>query len=662
MKKPDFVIVGSSGGGATIAWTLAKYGFEIVILEQGSDIAAETQRYPSDNSVVLPSNQASQDFNKRVHDEYRFKNERPSVWKRPRGEYNTFRLSDADLASPLPGMGGYTASVLGGGSVLWGTWSYRATPIDFRLGSLFDELKQQKTMEEWGYAVPDWPIDYADIEPYYNLSEALLGVSGDRSSITEAIMESAWYSAFKKYDCFKDAGNWEPGYPFPRAPVEKTPVGHFIAEGFRNMKSVGFGDHRPFALPSGLLAPGKGKNGGNLAYCTRDELRKAIEAWPGYIDKPEFWQQTPEDIWSEAERDACNMCGFCGGFLCWGKHSPKGSSRSTTLEEIKDLPNVTIITHAKAIEVLYDHRLRRATGVRYFDISDPNQPKDSRVMADSVILSCGAVQSARLLFMSGPPGGLGNRHDQLGRNATFHTFDLLGTFYLPVEYNGAQLHGLLHGEIGHTGNTASFGSYFVEDDGAGGHNGMWCKAGTMVSTAKHNPMGDAMRKVSSGKGETGKEFLSEMSKHARKLQLRLTGDDLPMPRNRVDLDPTHVDEYGLPVARITRNYGEHEKWMGRLMEARISAVFDHHRHLIPDSGPHKYRPGNVKLIGDHQHGTCRMGDDPTQSVLDRNCRLHDVQNLFVVDTACFPTGFGLNPMVTVVANALRVGTWIGKEM
>ena len=85
--------------------------------------------------------------------------------------------------------------------------------------------------------------------------------------------------------------------------------------------------------------------------------------------------------------------------------------------------------------------------------------------------------------------------------------------------------------------------------------------------------------------------------------------------------------------------------------------------------PYKAIPGTtvktsnaiVTLIGDHQMGTCRMGDDPTESVVDRFCRLHDVPNVFVVDTSFFPTGFGLNPMVTTVANALRVGSWIVEQ-
>ena len=189
----------------------------------------------------------------------------------------------------------------------------------------------------------------------------------------------------------------------------------------------------------------------------------------------------------------------------------------------------------------------------------------------------------------------------------------------------------------------------------------------MVSTAKKNPLSNAIRQYSKGKHRLkdgtwdGKKFLKDVSEHARKVQLRLTGDDMPMPENRVDLDPKYVDEYGLPVARITRRYGENEKWMGHVMEDRFMDAFKRFHETGVLKRNTQYRPGDVRLIGHHQHGTCRMGDDPKNSVLDRNCRLHDVKNLFVVDTSCFPTGFGLNPMVTVVANALRVGTWIVNE-
>jgi choline dehydrogenase-like flavoprotein len=152
-----------------------------------------------------------------------------------------------------------------------------------------------------------------------------------------------------------------------------------------------------------------------------------------------------------------------------------------------------------------------------------------------------------------------------------------------------------------------------------------------------------------------------MESYTRSLELRLTADDLPMTRTRVDLDPRFVDEYGFPVARITRELGPHEWQMFTLVEPEMARVFE----PFKKSGAIEslvISPAILNLVGDHQMGTCRMGDDPKVSVVDRHCRLHDAKNVFVVDSSFFPTGFGLNPMVTVVANALRVGTHIADSL
>ncbi len=276
--------------------------------------------------------------------------------------------------------------------------------------------------------------------------------------------------------------------------------------------------------------------------------------------------------------------------------------------------------------------------------------------AEYVIVSCGAVQSARLLLMSGPPGGLGNRYDQIGRYATFHLFGLSLACTLPPTFQG-----FLHSEFGHTGNTALFEHYFIHDDRPNTSTaGRWWKAGTIVSTALKNPLENADGLVR--KGKFGVDLLTSMESYPRSLQLRLTGDDLPRAENRVDLDPTYVDEYGLPVARITRRYGPHEQLMFDLAEPKLRDIVAYYKSLgLVSDADIVYSRGILDLIGDHQMGTCRMGDDPTRSVVDRQCRLHEVPNVFVVDSSFMPTGFGLNPMVTVVANALRVGTWIVNE-
>ncbi len=633
MELADFVVIGSSGGGGTIAWLLARAGFKVVVLEQGADWARpliqDPPPYAPPPGPNRPLNYEAERYNPLPHDEYRFRIERPELKRRPRGDYNTFRKSDQ--ADAIPFGAGWTGSMLGGGSVIWGAWSFRALPIDYKLATHYAKTGQLQQLQEWGYSLPDWPVEYREMEPYYNVAETLLAVSGNREEINRGIRESAWYKAFSGEDYFRNAGNWQPQFPFPCSAYPLTPVGELIQQGFQksNWTSV--------RLPSGMVAPGSG------TYATRDAIQRALAVWDGR-DRPEFWRQPAEKIWSERVRDACNMCGFCGEYLCWGKNGPKSGSRASTLKELADLPNAEILTNARVFEVIYDDRTRRATGARYLDISDPDKPKVCTQRARNVIVSCGAVQSARLLLMSGPPGGLGNRYGQVGRYAMFHLFGLGATCLFPAPFQG-----YMHGELGHTGNTVTFEHYFVPDAAR-----KWWKAGTFVSTAKKNPLDNAVGAVKRD-GLFGPKLLTAMEEYARGVEVRLTGDDLPRFDNRVDLDPVYVDEYGLPVARITRNFGPHELQMFRLTRPLLEQVFKPYERLGTKVNS---SDGIVDLIGDHQMGTCRMGDDPATSVVDRFCRLHGVPNVFVVDSSFFPTGFGLNPMVTVVANALRVGTWI----
>src|SRR6266567_1558289 len=123
MADHQFIIVGSGGGGGTIAWLLAKAGYEVLLLEQGSDFA---------------SSQRHADWDPAVHDEFLFRLRKPDPKRRLRGDYSTFRnLNSGGAAQPFGG--GWTGSVLGGGSMLWGTWAFRALPIDFKLKTHFEK-------------------------------------------------------------------------------------------------------------------------------------------------------------------------------------------------------------------------------------------------------------------------------------------------------------------------------------------------------------------------------------------------------------------------------------------------------------------------------------------------------------------------------------------
>jgi choline dehydrogenase-like flavoprotein len=118
------------------------------------------------------------------------------------------------------------------------------------------------------------------------------------------------------------------------------------------------------------------------------------------------------------------------------------------------------------------------------------------------------------------------------------------------------------------------------------------------------------------------------------------------------------DAQGLPVARITHRQHPNDIAMNDWFAARILELA---QACEPVSAWRIRLPGlteidaNTAMRGSaHVHGTCRMGADPSRSVLDRHCRAHDVKNLWVVDGSCFPTAGGYNPTLTLLANAYRV--------
>lgn len=130
--------------------------------------------------------------------------------------------------------------------------------------------------------------------------------------------------------------------------------------------------------------------------------------------------------------------------------------------------------------------------------------------------------------------------------------------------------------------------------------------------------------------------------------------DMPQHDNRVDLDDSVIDAWGLPVARVTLSPHENDIAQGRFLVDRCGEILEAAGATQVDRVYADRVTGNCS----HQHGTTRMGNDPQTSVVDRNCRTHEVRNLFVVDGAPFPTATGANPTLTIMANAWRVAEHI----
>lgn len=261
--------------------------------------------------------------------------------------------------------------------------------------------------------------------------------------------------------------------------------------------------------------------------------------------------------------------------------------------------------------------------------------------ADVFLLACGAVETARLMLMSTSgrfPNGLANTNDLVGRNVTFHEYSAsVATFDDPV-YAWAG------------GGYVSASSFeFYEHDASRG----FVSGGHIAAAGVGIPL--PINWGLPGKptwGAEAKQIDRDYFSHSMAVAMVL--HDMPQHDNRVDLDDTVVDAWGLPVARITLAPHENDLAQGRFLVDRCGDI------LEAAGGQDVTRVYADKVTGNcsHQHGTARMGDDPQTSVTDRNCRAHEVDNLYVVDGSPFPTATGANPTLTIMANAWRVAEHI----
>ena len=163
-------------------------------------------------------------------------------------------------------------------------------------------------------------------------------------------------------------------------------------------------------------------------------------------------------------------------------------------------------------------------------------------------------------------------------------------------------------------------------------------------------------------GLSARRWGSELKRFLREFPRAITIgsilEDLPMEENRVDLDPDIRDSDGLPAPRLTHRQHPNDIAMNRWYAARLPDIADacdaSEKWLMQLPGTTRIDEQTAMKGSAHVHGTCRMGSDPSRSVLDRWCRAHDVANLWVVDGSGFPSSGGYNPTLTILANAYRV--------
>ena len=328
-------------------------------------------------------------------------------------------------------------------------------------------------------------------------------------------------------------------------------------------------------------------------------------------------------------RAACVNCGMCSGYGCHVR--ARSSSAVTVLPIAVATGNCEIRANSYVREITADSR-GRVTGAVYFN----HHGHEVAQKAKAVVLSANASETPRLLLLSKSarfPDGLANSNGLVGK------YLMLG--------GGAGASGLLEHPLNdYKGVVSGTGIVdYVPTDPARGFYG----GGRMTSRGYDTPISYGLRGLQPGAPRWGagyKQALRDQARHKMAVNCYVT--QLPLESNRVDLDPDVKDAWGLPAMRITsKSHPDDIKAMEFFRQKSIEILEAAGAKDI-FAGPVRDRTG-----GAHNRGTCRMGNDPKTSVVDKFHRAHDVPNLFIVDGSNLVTGGRNHPTMTIQALAFR---------
>jgi choline dehydrogenase-like flavoprotein len=542
-KTPvDFVVVGAGGAGAIVAKELSTVGFQVVMLEQGP--------YLHESSFQ--------------HDELKFKDtyDPPFIGQETLTNIhslqpNTFRKSETEKAEVAAAI--TYGRCVGGGTVHFTANYWRFHEIDFVERSRWGSIA--------GTGFADWPITYADLEPYYTKAEWELGVSG-----------SAGASPF-------DPPRSKP-YPLPPLPIKSSGV--LFERGARKL-----GLH-PFPAPMAILS----------------------QPYHG--------------------RSNCQHCGFCEWFGCeWG-------AKSSTLAAVIPLAEKTgrceIRANSYVTKIVTDKR-GRVTGVNYFD----SQKRGQFQRAKAVVLCANGAETPRLLLLSESslfPQGLANSSGLVGKYLMIdQSAPAQGTFEHPLnDYKSVQVTRVAHD--------------FYDSDPKRGFFG----GGGLDGRFDWYPIGYALNGMPPDAPRWGARFKASLRENFNRTMMVLAHTTtLPVASNSISLDPEVKDAWGQPAIRVT--------FKGHPDDIKNLAFFrDRELELLDAAGARQEWafPIGDATLGVHLLGTCRMGDDPKESVVDKFHRAHDVPNLFIVDGSSFVTSGRNQPTCTIQALAYRASDKIAR--
>jgi choline dehydrogenase-like flavoprotein len=321
---------------------------------------------------------------------------------------------------------------------------------------------------------------------------------------------------------------------------------------------------------------------------------------------------------SDPEKGRCVRCAKFDGFPCLT--DGKADAHVLCVRPALEHDNVTLKTHSKVLRLETD-----PSGGTVNRVVVDRGGVEEYFSADIVVVSCGAANSAALLLRSASdahPNGLANSSDQVGRNYMAHL-------------NSAVI------AISQTPNTTTFQKTMGLNDYYWGAPDSELPLGHIQMLAKSDK---SILKGGAPWFAPGLA-LDYLARHS--VDFWLTTEDLPRADNRVTVDR----QGNIHLSKTYFNTEPHKRLLGKLKD--LLGPIGCHETTIPRWS---VLDQQIPLAGiAHNCGTVRFGTDPTSSALDVNCKAHDLDNLYVVDTSFFPSSSAVNPALTAMANALRVG-------
>lgn len=325
----------------------------------------------------------------------------------------------------------------------------------------------------------------------------------------------------------------------------------------------------------------------------------------------------------------CVRCNTCDGFPCLVQ--AKADAEMIGVRPAIEFSNVSLIINANVIKLNTD-----PSGKVLTEVIVDLQGKKELFRGKIIVVSCGAANSAKLLLMSANaqhPKGLANGSDQVGRNYMFHNSQAV--LALSLEPNLTRFQ-----------KTLSLNDFYFGSDDFSFPMGNIQMVGKSLG-----PMFKGEKPIETLL--TPMKALDKIAEHA--VDFWLSTEDLPDSNNRIT-----VDREGKLTLHYTFNNQIPKKKLYEKLKSLLGHLEMHPHHLIPRNA---YLKSDIPIAGvAHQAGTCRFGTDPTTSVLDTNCKAHELDNLYVVDTSFFPSIGAVNPSLTAIANALRVGDHLLKRL